>query len=768
MVDVLHPADRIVVVTRERGQPRIHVYDLAWNLLHLNPLNLPPTAVRLDPASFDEGQAAGAVVGTFSCTDPFPGITHSYELDVENSDGGFAVDNGQLVTTREFDYFTDDRDYTLWVRAVDRFGFASDYEQIDVTLSHVPRPPLSLSLVPGTFREGDEASWQGGAFQATDRDPDTTLVFEWVGASSDALALDQNRLVTARALTAEDVGEVTFTVRVVNGHGLHREETFNLSIGPAPRFTFTETPPAEVANENLQWTGTLDTFQPTDMLELRLNGESLGQWSASELFDLSAELREPGANTVTLIHRDAEGREQLHTYAVEWKPPRILEWRGSTSAREGGRLDRELWLLHDGGVDGFTLKTAFDPARVRGVRFLWHDAWFDRVYSENYDPETGVLTLVFSGGGDGIPAGELRMGRLDLDLHSADTAYTLSGTITELAMSDPEGTVWPHGSHARALEEQVEVRTLRADANGNGEIDIGDAVWLQRLVLGHETRFPHDDELNDVTGDELLTNADAQQVLFMVAGLREPMEHETAPVAAVAAESMSADVEAEAPSDPVSSTDSSVSENPDWDTGPVRFAAQRTVGAQGTTVEVLLNGTWDGNPPAGISFRLEYPEEAVRFTQYSDHSFANALSSSGVLKLWNPDTGTSTPLDYTSQTGSLHACAASSEAWTPTGNGLARFVFHVDAGALTHDWPLVVTDVEVAYEDGRTVAVPGSLTVFSTQNTSIMSYQTWATHSVRPFSSRKPVRRPIPCGNPMPSAITRAWMMRKPGPLPLS
>jgi hypothetical protein len=94
--------------------------------LVITPANLPPTAIALSSSTVMEGNAAGAVIGTFSTTDPDSITGFSYALVGGAGSGdnaSFEIVGNELRASTVFDYETR-ASYSIRVQVTDATGLA--------------------------------------------------------------------------------------------------------------------------------------------------------------------------------------------------------------------------------------------------------------------------------------------------------------------------------------------------------------------------------------------------------------------------------------------------------------------------------------------------------------------------------------------------------------------------------------------------------------------------------------------------------------------
>ena len=107
--------------------------------------NDPPTAVTLTPASVEENEPVGTLVGTLTATDPDLGDRHTFTLVTGTgsaNNGSFTIAGSQLRTRAVFDFETDNS-YSIRVRATDTEGAVFD-QPLTITVVDADEPPVAV------------------------------------------------------------------------------------------------------------------------------------------------------------------------------------------------------------------------------------------------------------------------------------------------------------------------------------------------------------------------------------------------------------------------------------------------------------------------------------------------------------------------------------------------------------------------------------------------------------------------------------------------
>ncbi|GEO16228.1 cadherin domain-containing protein [Microvirga aerophila] len=231
----------IKVTDRNGGPGAVSTYQDF--LITVNPVdtgNTAPTNVRLaSGGTVAEKSGFNATVGTVTATDNGGAANLRYaiadnaEFDIDAATGRIFVKDGAMLD------YEGARTYTVQVTATDTngTGLSSDPQDIVITLSDVNEAATGLDFTGGTtLRAG--AGLGAAVAVAAAVDPDTgTAAFRnnkyrfANGTLEDGLFrinADTGAITTARAVTADDVGEKTLTVVAHDG----------TLVGPAVTYTF--------------------------------------------------------------------------------------------------------------------------------------------------------------------------------------------------------------------------------------------------------------------------------------------------------------------------------------------------------------------------------------------------------------------------------------------------------------------------------------------------------------------------------------------------
>ncbi|MBB4168776.1 proprotein convertase P-domain-containing protein, partial [Rhizobium sp. BK538] len=152
-----------------------------------------PTAVVLSNSAVNEN-AAGAVIGTLTTTDPDAGATHSYTV----SDSRFEVVNGvlKLVNGVSLDYEAG-HTVNLTVTATDQGGL-SKQQAFTIQVGDVNEAPVITSGTTGSEPENTAVS--NVVYQAIANDPEgATLIYSLTGADAALFNISSSGAVTFKS-----------------------------------------------------------------------------------------------------------------------------------------------------------------------------------------------------------------------------------------------------------------------------------------------------------------------------------------------------------------------------------------------------------------------------------------------------------------------------------------------------------------------------------------------------------------------------------------
>ena len=284
--------------------------------LEVTDVNEAPSNIQLDNLSVSEN-AAGAVVGTLSASDPDDGDTQSYTV----SDARFEVVNNELrlKAGESLDHETESS-IEITVTVTDSEGL-SDTENFTLEVTDVNETPSNIQLDNLSVSE-NAAGAVVGALSATDPDDSDTQSYTVSDARFEVVN-NELRLKAGESLDHETESSIDITVTVTDSDGLSDTENFTLEV------TDVNEAPSNIQLDNLSVSenaagavvGTLSASDPDDgdtqsytvsdarfevvNNELRLKaGESLDHETESSI-------------EITVTVTDSEGLSDTENFTLE-------------------------------------------------------------------------------------------------------------------------------------------------------------------------------------------------------------------------------------------------------------------------------------------------------------------------------------------------------------------------------------------------------------------------------------------------------------------
>jgi hypothetical protein len=224
-----------VTVTDQGGLDRTEAFTIT-----VSNGNDAPTDIALTGGSVAEN-AAGAVVGTLSVTDPDPGGSHVFSVPggspFEVSGTTLRLKAGQSLD------FESTPSVTVDVTVTDQ-GALTRTETFTISVTNVNEAPSDIALSGGSIAE-NIAGGAVGTLSLTDPDAGGSHVFSVPNASPFEVAGTTLKLKAGQSLDFETASSVTVDVTVTDQGGLSRTEAFTVTV------TNANDPPSDIALSNL-------------------------------------------------------------------------------------------------------------------------------------------------------------------------------------------------------------------------------------------------------------------------------------------------------------------------------------------------------------------------------------------------------------------------------------------------------------------------------------------------------------------------------------
>ena len=219
-----------VRTTDQGGLP----YEEAFTINVTN-VNEQPTDISLSNSMVAENEPVGAVVGTFSTTDPDIGNTFTYTLvngGGSGDNGSFSVVGNTLRTAASFNYETKNS-YSIRVRTTDQGGLPYE-EAFTINVTNVNEQPTDISLSNSMVAENEPVGAVVGTFSTTDPDSGDTFTYTLVsgsgGADNTSFDISGNQLKTAESFNYEARDSYSIRVCSTDQGGLSTEKVFAITV----------------------------------------------------------------------------------------------------------------------------------------------------------------------------------------------------------------------------------------------------------------------------------------------------------------------------------------------------------------------------------------------------------------------------------------------------------------------------------------------------------------------------------------------------------
>ena len=458
--------------------------------------------------------------------------------------------------------------------------------------------------------------------------------------------------------------------------------------GPLPSFTAGF---AEISvNEGDPWslaTGTLGVVPVT--FQWFKNGVMLTGATSSNYGVAAASLADAGVYVLKATNAYGSSTTQPVSVTVTDRlPDQVLTIEPPSATSENRRIEAPVYLDSLGDIGSVTFvipynkKYLIDPVFTPGTGLVADGL------TVMIDQNAGTVRVAASAQHWTFPGGRELLGTLSLTTRSvpADTSVTLTPIL--LNISDEFGRSIGGYTKLEGGTMGIAQRGIAGDANNNGRLDVADAAEMRRLCSNPAQSRSWDQTLNDLTGDNSLSEADAAAVLDAVAGL---------------------DSTATTPGNPLPGA-------------LARLVLTRLTGSDANKVlaQIYLDGVVAGQ--AGLSFRVGYPASVLRIVGASSLSIPAGGLPVGTTPQWNVVPAN----NYAQQTGSVAFAAA----WDAShifvsGQAVANIVFEIYPTNICQvHFPLQLTATEVApfspNGPSSPLAVAGGNVTFS------RSYTDWA------------------------------------------
>ncbi len=221
--------------------------------INVNNVNESPTDLVLSNSSIDENfaenSAEGAVVGTFSTSDPDIGDTFTYQLvtgDGADDNDAFTITGNSLQINSSPDFETQSS-YSIRVQTTDSVG-NSYSEALTISVNDVPEPPTSIVLSNSSIDSNSSDNAVVGTFSTSDPDIGDTFTYQLVtgdGADdNDAFTITGNSLQINSSPDFETQSSYSIRVQTTDSVGNSYSEALTISVNDVPE------PPTSIVLSN--------------------------------------------------------------------------------------------------------------------------------------------------------------------------------------------------------------------------------------------------------------------------------------------------------------------------------------------------------------------------------------------------------------------------------------------------------------------------------------------------------------------------------------
>jgi ELWxxDGT repeat protein len=205
-----------------------------WHLVNNN-VNGAPVDIELSSTSIAENNAANAVVGTLSASDPDIGDTFTFSLvDGTGSadNGSFSIVGNSLQITPSADFETKSS-YSILVQVTDQGGL-SFQKQLTIGVTPVNESPTNIVLSSSTIAENNSTNAIVGVLSAIDPDVSNTFTYTLVAGTgstdNSSFSISGSNLLITPSTNYEAKSSYSVRVRVTDQGGLTFEKVFPISV----------------------------------------------------------------------------------------------------------------------------------------------------------------------------------------------------------------------------------------------------------------------------------------------------------------------------------------------------------------------------------------------------------------------------------------------------------------------------------------------------------------------------------------------------------
>jgi len=553
-------------------------------------------------------------------------------------------------------------------------------------------PPVLASIGDQTVDELSELTFTASA---TDADiPAQTLTYSLVGAPGGASINPATGVFTWTPTEGQGADSYIFTVTVSDGT-LTDEETITVTVNEVNEAPVLASIGDQTVDELSELTFTAsatDADIPVQTLTYSIVGAPGGASinPATGVFTWTP-TEGQGADSYIFTVTVSDGTltdEETITVTVNGPPERFIRLEFPEQLTEGQEFFVPLYI--DAGkseVVAFQLNLTFDPQVIEvpdeaifGDTVIWEGAMRGVADSNDFsvNQSTGTIRLTPAlSNGRTFPKREVLLARIWFKVKSIDHESTPTAPFSAELVQVLDADYAPYTSGnglqpSEPLNLPVSERLYTGDNNGNGELDVGDAVFIYRMIHDRFVPKQWDISKNDIFPvDGQVTLSDFYRV-FLIASKKLPQPYEEVShaqsdefVAFAAFAALGEELPA------VAGTASYA--RPVYPSERIYFEQDWYSGSADGTVTVRVRADDLNSAIAGASFTLNYPVEMLRIASM-DNIVPGVSIASGVEFTVNlePDENV-----VGTQTGTLHVTLAADIDWSSFDGELLAVTFQV-------------------------------------------------------------------------------------------
>jgi hypothetical protein len=194
-------------------------------IISINDQNEAPTGLALSSTSINENNAANAVIGMLTATDPDANSTFTFSIPAGSSH--FNINGNQLRATNVFNYEAGNS-YPVTIRVTDG-GSLTVEQTFNITINNVNEAPTAIALSSSSINENNAPNTVIGTLTTTDTDLANTFTYTITAGASD-FNINGNQLRATNSFNFEAAASYSVTVQSQDSGGETVSQTFTISV----------------------------------------------------------------------------------------------------------------------------------------------------------------------------------------------------------------------------------------------------------------------------------------------------------------------------------------------------------------------------------------------------------------------------------------------------------------------------------------------------------------------------------------------------------